>query len=158
MTDISASLGVMPDGIDVDPDLTSGTLPNGLSYYVKQNSKPEKQVVLRLVVRAGSMQEEEHERGIAHFVEHMGFKGTKSFGPQGLIKFFESIGARFGADLNAHTGLEETVYKLQIPTNAVGAAATLEQGLSVMSEWASSIRIRCRHPPRTRARATVPPA
>jgi hypothetical protein len=99
----------------------------------------------------GSLQEEEHERGLAHFVEHMGFKGTRSFEQGDLVKFLESIGASFGADLNAHTSMEETVYKLAIPTETLSSRkklgtktsgpSLLEQGLHIMSEWASGMRI-----------------
>merc|ERR1719399_2042511 len=98
----------LPAGfIALDPALRHGQLDNGLTYYVQHNPKPERRVVLRLAVRVGSLQEEEHERGLAHFVEHMGFKGTKSFEQGDLVKFLESIGASFGADLNAHTSMEE---------------------------------------------------
>merc|ERR1719399_2221795 len=101
--------------IPVDPSIATGALHNGLRYYVQHNSRPSRRVVLRLVVRVGSLHEEEHERGLAHFVEHMGFKATRSFGRGELVKYFESIGASFGADLNAHTGLDQTVYKISIP-------------------------------------------
>jgi hypothetical protein len=101
----------------VDPQITMGTFPNGLRYYIRPNKKPEKRAELRLVVKAGSILEDDDQRGLAHFVEHMAFNGTKNFPKHELISFIESLGMRFGADINAYTSFDETVYMLQVPTD-----------------------------------------
>src|ERR1035441_3825633 len=93
--------------IPVDKDVTIGTLDNGIKYYIKKNGKPEKRAELRLVVNAGSVLENEDQRGLAHFVEHMGFNGSKHFSKNDLINYLESIGVKFGADLNAYTSRSE---------------------------------------------------
>jgi zinc protease len=103
--------------IPTDPLLTTGMLANGLRYYIRLNKKPENRAELRLVVNAGSVLEDADQRGLAHFVEHMAFNGTKHFAKQELVKFMESIGMRFGPSLNAYTSFDETVYMLQIPTD-----------------------------------------
>lgn len=120
-------------GLPFDPMVKTGTLPNGMKYYIKQNSKPEKRVELRLAINAGAMQEDEDQRGLAHFIEHMAFNGTKNFLKNDLVNFLESTGVRFGADLNAYTSFDETVYMLQIPTDKPGL---LDKGLLVMEDWA----------------------
>src|SRR5688500_10075787 len=89
--------------IPPDPEVRTGVLPNGMTYFVRANPLPEDRVELRLAVKVGSVQEEEAERGIAHFVEHMNFNGTANFEPGELVDYLESIGARFGADSNAYT-------------------------------------------------------
>src|SRR5438477_691664 len=101
--------------IPSDPAITLGTYPNGMKYYIRANKKPEQRAELRLVVNAGSILEDEDQRGLAHFVEHMAFNGTTHFPKQELVSFMESIGMRFGAHLNAYTGFDETVYQLQVP-------------------------------------------
>src|SRR5581483_11136348 len=103
--------------LPIDPKVRIGTLPNGLHYYIRKNSKPEKRAELRLVVNAGSILEHDNQLGLAHFVEHTAFNGTTHFAKNDLIKYLESIGVRFGADLNASTGFDETVYILPIPTD-----------------------------------------
>ena len=92
-----------------------GTLPNGLTYYIRKHDKPEKRAVLWLAVNAGSVLEDDDQRGLAHFVEHMAFNGTKRFPKQAIVDYLESIGMRFGADLNAYTTFDETVYMLDGP-------------------------------------------
>src|SRR5688572_31523395 len=91
------SLGVK---LPVDPKVKVGTLPNGVRYYIRQNQKPEKRAELRLVVNAGSVLEKDSQRGYAHFVEHMAFNGTRHFAKNDLVAYLQSIGVRFGADLN----------------------------------------------------------
>ncbi len=93
------ALGAQPLG--VDPQVTIGTLPNGLRYYIRRNGRPEHRAELRLVVNAGSVLEDDDQRGLAHFVEHMAFNGTRTFAKNELVAYLESIGVRFGADLNA---------------------------------------------------------
>ena len=91
--------------LPIDPQITIGKFPNGLRYYIRANKKPEKRAEFRLVVKTGSVLEDDDQRGLAHFVEHMAFNGTKHFPKQELVQFIESLGMRFGADLNAYTPL-----------------------------------------------------
>src|SRR5450755_1846507 len=93
-----------------DAHVVRGQFPNGLHYIIRRNSKPEKRAELRLVVNAGSILENDDQRGLAHFVEHMMFDGTKRFPKQDIVNFLERVGMRFGADLNAYTSFDETVY------------------------------------------------
>lgn len=122
--------------LPLNPAVRTGVLPNGMKYYVQQNAKPEKRIELRLAVNAGSMQEEDNQQGLAHFVEHMAFNGTKNFKKNDLVGFLENTGVRFGADLNAYTSFDETVYMLQLPTDKEGL---VDKGLLVMSDWATGI-------------------
>src|SRR6187402_2010116 len=94
---------VLSDSIPVDPQITIGRLANGLRYYVRANRKPEQRAELRLVVKAGSVLEDDDQQGLAHFVEHMAFNGTKNFPADGVVQFLQSLGMRFGADVNAST-------------------------------------------------------
>src|SRR5947207_4482774 len=101
--------------VPVDPLITVGTLPNGLRYYIRANRQPQARAELRLVVNAGSVLEDDDQRGLAHFVEHMSFNGTLHFPQQTVAGFMQSLGMRFGAHVNAHTSFDETVYELQVP-------------------------------------------
>ena len=121
------------DSLLVDPALVIGTLPNGLRYYIRANRTPAQRALLRLVVNAGSLQEDDDQQGFAHFLEHMAFNGTTHFPQQQLIDFVERSGMRFGPDLNAYTNFDETVYMLTVPTEP----ALLTQGLQVLEDWAS---------------------
>lgn len=123
--------------LPVDPLIRSGTLDNGLRYFIRPNDEPANRVELRLIVRAGALQEADDQRGLAHFVEHMAFNGTTHFAKNELIDFLESTGMRFGPDLNAYTSFEETVYRLQVRSDS---AAYLEKGLLILEDWASGIR------------------
>jgi zinc protease len=114
----------------------SGQLPNGLRYYLKPNLKPAGYVELRLALKAGSLQETRRQRGLAHFVEHMAFNGTRHFPKNELIHYLESTGVRFGADLNAYTSFGETVYQLQVHKDSTH----LHRGLLVLEDWATGIR------------------
>ena len=107
-----------------DPKLITGKLANGLTYYIYPNNYPKGEAVFRLFIKSGSVFENENQRGLAHFVEHMAFNGTKTFPGNALIRYLESKGAKFGQDLNAHTSFNETVYKLQLPTNDPGMVDT----------------------------------
>ena len=122
--------------LPIDPAVRVGTLPNGVRYYVRKNVKPEQRAELRLVVNAGSILEDEDQRGLAHFVEHMAFNGTKSFKKNDIVKYLESIGVRFGADLNAETGFDETVYILPVPTDSAGI---LEKSFRFLGDVASGV-------------------
>jgi zinc protease len=120
----------------VDPELTMGKFPNGLRYYIRANKKPEKRAELRLVVKAGSILEDDDQRGLAHLVEHMAFNGTKNFPKHELIEFIESLGMRFGADLNAYTSFDETVYMLQVRTDKPEA---MDRAFQVLEDWAHNV-------------------
>ncbi len=122
--------------LPIDPSVRMGVLPNGMHYYVKQNAKPEDRAELRLAVHAGSLQEDEDQLGLAHFVEHMAFNGTEHFEKNELISYLEKTGTRFGADLNAYTSFEETVYMIQARTDSL---ALLEKGLLILEDWAGGL-------------------
>ncbi|HZJ01259.1 MAG TPA: insulinase family protein [Gemmatimonadaceae bacterium] len=119
--------------LPIDPKLRIGKLPNGLQYYIRQNTRPEKRAELRLVVNAGSVLEPNDKLGLAHFLEHTAFNGTKHFAKNDLVKYLESIGVRFGADLNAYTSFDETVYILPIPTDT---ARIVDQAFTILEDWA----------------------
>jgi zinc protease len=129
------SLG-LADQMPFDAAIARATLPNGLRYYVRANPKPEQRAELRLVVRAGSILEEDDQQGLAHFVEHMAFNGTRHFPRQETIAFLQSLGMRFGADVNASTGFDETVYMLTVPTDKPGA---LDRALLILEDWAHDV-------------------
>jgi zinc protease len=122
--------------IPVDPDIKTGQLANGLKYIIRKNTKPENRVELRLTLNAGAIQEDEDQQGLAHFVEHMAFNGSKNFKKSELVDFLESIGTQFGPDLNAYTSFDETVYMLQVRTDSM---ALLEKGLLVLEDWAGGL-------------------
>ncbi len=119
--------------LKTSPELVQGVLDNGLKYYILKNSKPEKRAELRLAVNAGSVLEDDDQQGLAHFVEHMGFNGTKNFPKQELINYLESIGMKFGPEINAYTSFDETVYMLTIPTEN---SEVFKKGFTVLSDWA----------------------
>ncbi|HMB71888.1 MAG TPA: insulinase family protein, partial [bacterium] len=108
-------------------------LDNGLTFMIRENSRPENRAELRLVVKAGSVDEDDDQRGLAHFVEHMLFNGTESWAGNEIIDYLETIGADFGADLNAYTSFDETVYLLEVPTDHEGV---LHDGLKILGEFA----------------------
>ena len=122
--------------LPVDPKITVGELPNGLRYYIRENKKPENRAMFRLVVNAGSLQETDSQRGLAHFLEHMAFNGTENFEKQELVDFLEKIGMRFGADLNAYTSFDETVYMLEVPMDD---EEVLRTAFSVLRDWMHGI-------------------
>ena len=119
--------------LPVDPTLIFGTLDNGLRYILKKNSEPRNRVAMYLNIQAGSLQETEEQRGLAHFLEHMLFNGTTHYSPGTLVEYFQSIGMDFGADTNAHTSYDETVYKLILPA---ADEKTLGEGLLVLADFA----------------------
>lgn len=122
--------------IPFDQAVTVGTLGNGLRYYIRENRRPEKRAELRLIVNAGSVLEEENQRGLAHMVEHMAFRGTHRFAGNEITSYLESIGMRFGPDINAFTSFDETVYMLTIPTDTAGMVT---MGFQILSEWAQNV-------------------
>lgn len=128
-----ASANGFAQNIPVDASIRTGTLPNGMKYYIKKNTMPEKKVDFRLAINAGSILEDENQRGLAHFMEHMNFNGTKNFPDNKLVDFLQSIGVKFGQHLNAYTSFDETVYMLPVPLDKPG---NLDSGLKVMEDWA----------------------
>ncbi len=123
----------LTEKIPLPSDLIIGKLPNGLTYYVKKNGKPEKKLELRLVVKAGSILEDDNQQGLAHFMEHMNFNGSKHFPKNELVNYLQTIGVKFGADLNAYTSFDETVYILPIPSDK---PEIVEKGFTVLEDWA----------------------
>ncbi|MFW6223878.1 MAG: M16 family metallopeptidase, partial [Spirochaetota bacterium] len=119
-----------------DENIVYGRLANGLTYYIRENPEPQNRASLRLVVDAGSVLETDEQRGLAHFAEHMAFNGTEDFAGNEIISFLESLGMRFGPDLNAYTSFDETVYMLEVPTDD---EEKMESGFHVLEQWASSI-------------------
>ena len=121
-----------------DPKLRMGQLGNGLTYYIYPNPNPKGEAVYRLFVKAGSVNERDDQQGLAHFLEHLAFNGTKHFPGDGIVRFLESKGAKFGKDLNAHTSFNETVYKLQLPSTD---PLMVDSTLTILSDWASGLTI-----------------
>jgi zinc protease len=119
--------------IPTDQNVKIGKLSNGLTYYIRNNRKPENKVELRLVVNAGSILENDKQLGLAHFMEHMNFNGTKNFKKNELVDYLQSIGVQFGADLNAYTSFDETVYILPIPSDD---PEKLDKGFQILEDWA----------------------
>jgi len=122
--------------IPLDSEVLSGTFDNGLSYYIRQNAKPENKVELRLVINAGSILEDDDQQGLAHFCEHMCFNGTKHFKKNELVSYLQSLGIEFGSDLNAYTSFDETVYMLPVPSQK---PETVDSGLLVLGDWANGV-------------------
>ena len=122
--------------IPADPNIRIGKLVNGMTYYIKANKKPEKRMELRLAVNAGSICETPGQQGLAHFCEHMCFNGTKNFPGNKMIDMMESLGVKFGADLNAYTSFDETIYMLKVPTDSV---EWINKGFQVLADWAHQV-------------------
>jgi len=119
--------------LPLDPAVRTGKLANGFTYYIRHNEEPKNRVMLYLVNKAGSVLEDEDQRGLAHFMEHMSFNGTKHFPHNELIDYLQKAGVRFGADINAYTSFDETVYELPIPSDK---PELLKSGLEIMRDWA----------------------
>jgi len=122
--------------IPLDPEIRHGKLENGLTYYVRANKRPQNRAVLRLVVNAGSVLEDDDQRGIAHLVEHMAFNGTEHFAKQELVNYLERIGMRFGPDVNAYTSFDETVYMLEVPTDD---PKIVETAFQILEDWSHGV-------------------
>ena len=132
-SDLQNSTNIATAKIPTDPNVKVGKLSNGLTYYIRNNGKPEDKVELRLVVNAGSIMETYRQLGLAHFMEHMNFNGTTNFEKNDLVDYLQSIGVKFGADLNAYTSFDETVYILPIPSDD---PEKLEKGFQIIEDWA----------------------
>lgn len=125
------------ESVPFDKSIVRGKLDNGLTYFIKKNKKPENRAELRLVVRAGSVNEDDNQKGLAHLCEHMAFNGTKSFPKDSLVNLIENMGMRFGPDLNAYTSFDETVYMLQVPTDE---KQKFQNGMQILEEWAHLVK------------------
>jgi zinc protease len=121
--------------LPLDPAIRTGKLPNGFTYYIRKNTEPANRVQLYLVNKVGSVLENENQRGLAHFMEHMSFNGTTHYPKNDLVHYLQKSGVRFGADLNAYTSFDETVYQLPIPSDS---PALLKNGLLIMRDWAAN--------------------
>lgn len=132
----SANAGIkLDDNVPSNPQVRIGKLPNGLRYFIQRNNIPAGRLELRLVVKAGSVKEDPDQLGVAHFVEHMAFNGTTNFRRNDLVSYFEQIGSKFGSDLNAFTGFDDTTYVLSLPTQR----KHVEQGFQVLEDWAHGV-------------------
>jgi len=119
--------------LPLDKAVRTGKLANGFTYYIRHNEEPKNRVTLYLVNKVGSILETDNQRGLAHFMEHMSFNGTKHFPKDALVDYLEKSGVRFGADLNAYTSYDETVYQLPLPTDKPGV---MKNGIQIMRDWA----------------------
>lgn len=124
--------------LEPDPAIVFGELDNGLRYAILPNAEPPGRVSLRLFVRAGSLNERDDQRGLAHFLEHMAFQGTEHFTPGTMVAYFQNLGMGFGPDANAYTGFERTVYQIELPDHCPDA---IEQALFVFREYAGRMRL-----------------
>lgn len=122
--------------LPISPQVKKGKLPNGITYYIRKNAEPKNRAELRLVVKAGSILEDKNQVGLAHFTEHMSFNGTKNFAKNELVDFLERSGVQFGADLNAYTSFDETVYMLQLPTDST---EVFKKGFQILEDWAHNV-------------------
>lgn len=135
-TGISAQTQDLTKLIPADPNIKIGKLDNGITYYIKQNKKPEQRVELRLAINAGSVCETPGQQGLAHFVEHMCFNGTKNFPSNKMVSMLEEMGVKFGAELNAGTSFDETIYMLKVPTDK---EEWINRGFQVLEDWAHQV-------------------
>lgn len=136
ITSVSLAQTDLHATLPFDPHVMKGKLGNGLTYYIRQNKKPEQKVELRLVVNAGSICEDDNQQGLAHMCEHMAFNGTTHFKKNDIVSFLQDIGVGFGNDLNAYTSFDQTVYILPIPTDKPG---NIEKGFQVLEDWAHNV-------------------
>lgn len=141
---VTSAVATMAQGmqlppIPVDPAVKTGKLPNGLTYYIRNNGYPEHRVNFYIAQRVGSIQENDDQRGLAHFLEHMAFNGSDNFKENGLIEYLRSIGVEFGTDLNAYTGVDQTVYRIcNVPSTRVSA---LDSCLLVLKDWSNGLTL-----------------
>ena len=126
------------DTIPFDIAVRTAKLPNGLTYFIRQNPRPAKRVSLRLAVKAGSLFEADDQQGLAHLIEHMAFNGSAHFKPGDLVAYFESVGARLGPHVNAYTSFDETVYMLDLPSDK---PEVVEKGLMALADFAGGLSL-----------------
>ena len=123
--------------VPVDKEVRIGKLDNGLTYYIRHNEYPKNQVDFYIAQKVGSILEEDNQRGLAHFLEHMCFNGTKNFPGNSMVKWLESVGVKFGYNLNAYTSIDETVYRISsVPTERIGVQ---DSCLMILSDWADGL-------------------
>jgi len=134
LTICNLSAQKLTDPINNDPNVKIGKLSNGLTYYIRENRKPENRAEFWLLVNAGSMQENDNQQGLAHFVEHMGFNGIKGFPGNKLTDELQKIGVSFGGGINAYTSFDETVYTLTMPTDD---QKNIDMAMNILKSWAN---------------------
>ena len=126
-----------PEKLPLDPDVRYGKLDNGLTYYIRHNEQPKQRCEFHIAQAVGAILEEDHQNGLAHFLEHMAFNGTQHFPGKGIINYFESVGVNFGGNINAYTSIDETVYRLSdVPTYREGI---VDSALLVMHDWSCGL-------------------
>ncbi|HEX7137889.1 MAG TPA: pitrilysin family protein, partial [Vicinamibacterales bacterium] len=128
----------LQDTLPFDTAVKTATLPNGLKYYIRANSRPAQRVSMRLAVKAGSMMEADDQRGLAHLIEHMAFNGSTHFKPGEVFAYFESVGARLGPHVNAYTSFDETVYMLDLPSDK---PEILQKAMLALSDYAGGLTL-----------------
>ncbi len=137
VTATTTSMAQEMPSIPVDPDVKIGKLDNGLTYYIRHNAWPEQRAEFYIAQRVGSIQENDEQRGLAHFLEHMCFNGTENFKGNDIIKWCETIGVKFGRDLNAYTSIDQTVYNISnVPTTREGI---VDSCLLILHDWADGL-------------------
>jgi len=128
-----------PEKLPMDPDVRYGKLDNGLTYYIRHNEQPKQRCEFHIAQAVGAILEEDHQNGLAHFLEHMAFNGTEHFAGKGIINYFESVGVNFGGNINAYTSIDETVYRLSdVPTYREGI---IDSALLVMHDWSCALSL-----------------
>ncbi len=126
-----------PEKLPMDPEVRYGKLDNGLTYYIRHNEQPKQRAEFHIAQAVGAILEEDHQNGLAHFLEHMAFNGTQHFPGKGIINYFESVGVNFGGNINAYTSIDETVYRLSdVPTYREGI---VDSALLVMHDWSCGL-------------------
>lgn len=134
----ASALAQQMPAIPVDPQVRIGKLDNGMTYYIRHNEWPEQRADFYIAQKVGSMQEEESQRGLAHFLEHMCFNGTTHFPGDGLKSYLETIGVKFGENLNAYTSFDETVYNINnVPV--ISNPASLDSCLLILHDWSHDL-------------------
>ena len=128
-----------PEKLPMDPEVRYGKLDNGLTYYIRHNEQPKQRCEFHIAQAVGAILEEDHQNGLAHFLEHMAFNGTEHFPGKGIINYFESVGVNFGGNINAYTSIDETVYRLSdVPTYREGI---IDSALLVMHDWSCALSL-----------------
>src|SRR6476661_2647265 len=133
-----AARQALTETMPFDPAVRTGTLPNGLKYYVRKNARPANRVLLRLAVKTGSLDEADDQQGLAHVVEHMAFNGSEHFKPGELVSYFESTGSRLGPHVNAYTSFDETVFMLDLPSDK---PEIVEKGFTAFADFAGGLTL-----------------
>src|ERR1035437_659958 len=137
---ITVNLSAQPvQPLPIDTKIRYGKLDNGLTYYIRANKEPKQRAEFFIAQNVGAILENDNQNGLAHFLEHMAFKGTKNYPGKGIINYFETIGVKFGSNINAYTSLDETVYNLSdVPTYREGI---IDSALLVLHDWSSFISL-----------------